>query len=313
MTYHVPVMVREVLDALRVRPDGRYLDGTAGGGGHAEAIAARLSERGRLVALDRDEEAVAAAAARLAPYGDRVVLAKSAFSRMEEVVRDLGLGTGSFDGVLLDLGVSSRQVDDPLRGFSFQKEGPLDMRMDRGQPTTARDLVNGAEERELAAIFRDLGDEPRAARIAREIVRRRAEGPIETTTDLVKAVEAAVGPRGARSHHPATRVFQALRIAVNREVEELNEGLGAAFRLLAPGGRLAVIAFHSGEDRAVKRFMRDREGRCACPPEVPICVCGRKPELREVRRGGVTAGEDEVRANPRARSARLRIAERIPG
>ncbi len=311
MTWHVPVLMESVLDVLAVREGGVYVDGTVGGGGHSAAIASRLGASGRLLALDRDEEALTQAGKALAGFGSRVTLRKTPFSRMEEVAAEAGFAPGTVDGVLLDLGVSSHQLDEAERGFSFRNNGPLDMRMDREQGETAAEVVQNASAEDLAAMFRELGDEPHAGRIARQLVKRRQEAPILTTLQLADAVERAVPNPRSRHHHPATQVFQALRMRVNREVEELEQGLEGAFSLLAPQGRMAVITFHSGEDRRVKRFIRERTHPCVCPPDLPVCGCGRKPSLQEIHRGGVVASPEEMKANPRARSARLRAARRI--
>lgn len=302
--FHTPVMVPQVLEFLGVRPGGRYIDATVGEGGHAQAILARSAPNGRLLGLDADPEALARARLRLAPFGPRAVLAHARFEEMEGVAR--GLGFAPADGVLMDLGLSSLQLEGEERGFSFRREAPLDMRFDPRQGTTAADLVNRLPEGELARIIREFGEEPRARAIARAIVRSR---PLHTTTQLAGVVARVVGPR--RRLHPATRVFQALRIAVNRELEALETALTQATNLLAPGGRLVVISYHSLEDRVVKRFLRWAEAPCTCPQGVAQCRCGRKPLMRQLTRKPATPGQEEVRENPRCRSARLRAAVRV--
>lgn len=303
---HEPVMVREVVDALAVRPGGRYVDATVGLGGHARAIIEAARPDGRLLGIDRDPQALAIAAERLAPYGGAVVLVRGEFAEIAEICADRGFTP--VDGILIDAGVSSFQLDTPGRGFSFRRDEPLDMRMDPDGPVTAADIVNTSEESDLAAIIFEYGEERRSRRIAREIVARR---PLRTTTDLARAVEAAVGRRGHDRIHPATLTFQALRIAVNGELDQLEAALEAAHGLLVPGGRLVVISFHSLEDRMVKQFIREHARDCICPPRQPICTCDHRATLREVIRGGRVAAEDEVARNPRARSARLRAAERL--
>lgn len=304
---HVPVMLVEVIAGLRIQPGGRYLDGTAGGGGHAETIAERLGPAGRLLALDRDMEAVNRVRARLAPYGERVCVAHGNFSSMEALARHHGFEP--LDGVLLDLGMSSFQVDDIGRGFSFMNDAALDMRMDRTQSLTAAELVQRLEERELADLFWRLGEEPASRRIARLIVAARAREPIVTTGRLAAVVESAVGGRRGRIH-PATRVFQALRLAVNTELENLTAGLEAALRLLMPGGRLVVISFHSLEDRIVKRTLQAHAGRWDNLPAGGRRWSGMQPVVQLVTRRPLTPTPAECERNPRARSAKLRVAER---
>jgi 16S rRNA (cytosine1402-N4)-methyltransferase len=310
--FHRPVLLAQCLELLDAAPGRLLVDATLGDGGHAEAILERTAPDGRLIALDRDPDALAIAAARLGRFGARVQLEHASF-------RDLGgvlarLAVGSVDGVLFDLGVSSRQLDTPARGFRFADasaaETPLDMRMDPGAGETAAELLARASEDELERWFREYGELPGARRLARTLVRRRREQPLRTTADLLAALrEARVG--GGRRHHPATLVFQALRIVVNDELGALAEGLEAAIRALAPGGRLCVIAYHSLEDRLVKRTLEQEERGCVCPPRQPVCSCGRRPRVRRLTRRAVRPSEDELRANPRARSARLRAAARL--
>ncbi|GAB6063445.1 16S rRNA (cytosine(1402)-N(4))-methyltransferase RsmH [Deferrisoma palaeochoriense] len=303
--YHVPVLAREAADLLVTDPDGLYVDGTLGGGGHAREILARLGPGGRLLGLDRDPDALAHAAAWA---GDpRVLLRRANFAELSEVLEAEGLGPVT--GVLLDLGVSSHQVDEGERGFSFLRDGPLDMRMDPEGPVTAADLVNTLDEAELARIFREYGEEPRASRAARAVVTARRKAPLRTTADLARTIEEALGRRGPK--HPATRIFQALRIAVNRELEALDRFLEALPGVLAPGGRVVVISYHSLEDRRVKRALRAGEPQCRCPPEALRCTCGRPGWLRVLTRKVVRPSAEEVARNPRARSARLRAAERL--
>lgn len=284
------------------------MDGTVGGGGHAAGLLEAAGPRARLLGLDADPDALAVARQVLARFGERVRLVNENFRHLAEVAREAGFVPA--DGVLLDLGVSSMQLERSPRGFSFQRDAPLDMRFDPRQPTTAADIVNGADERELRKMLYEYGNERNAARIARAIVQRRAARRIETTTDLARIVVDVVGPhRGGI--HPATRTFQALRIAVNQELDSLREALPQAVDILARGGRLAVISFHSLEDRIVKEFMRREASECVCPPGLPACVCGREPILRLVNRKPITPTPEEVARNPRARSAKLRVAEKI--
>jgi len=316
MAHHVTVLGKEAVDGLNVRPDGLYVDCTAGAGGHSELIASRLGPRGRLIGLDRDETALALARERLERFGDKVALVKSDFRRLAEALRNAGVpqagGVPQVDGILFDLGVSSMQLDEAERGFSYQQDAPLDMRMDRSQPLTARDIVNGWSEEELAAVIRDYGEERYARAIARRIVRERRGAPIETTGHLAEIVKEAI-PAAARrtGPHPAKRTFQAIRIAVNDELGALREGLGQAIECLAPGGRIAVITFHSLEDRIVKEMFAKEAASCRCPPDFPVCVCGGgQGRLRLVNRKPVMPSEAERAANPRARSAKLRVAEK---
>ncbi len=308
---HQPVLLTETLDALQVRQDGRYLDATAGHGGHAEAIARRLGPGGFLLALDRDEEAVRFVRERLAAMGDRVRVCRSSFGRMTEQAQKAGLGSRSIDGILIDLGVGSHQLDDPERGFSFAADGPLDMRYDRTAGPTAAELVNTLDERELAALIRDLGEERYARRIARAIVARRRSAPFRRTEELAAVVSRACGGRRGARIHPATRTFQALRIATNGELDEVRQALPQALGLLRPGGRLAVITFQSIETRMWRQFVREQANPCVCPPDLGICACGRKPTLKLWRKKAIVPSADEVSRNPRARSAQLRVAVRL--
>lgn len=308
--HHVPVLLHEVLDGLALREDGTYVDCTLGGAGHSIEILRRLGPRGRLIGLDQDEAALAAAAERLAPFGDQVRLVKTNFERIAQVVDKLQVGP--VHGVLMDIGVSSHQLDEAERGFSFHQEAPLDMRMDRSNPVSAAAVVNEWPEEELARIIREYGEERWAKRIAQFIVRARAQGPIRTTTQLVDVIKAAI-PAAARREggHPARRTFQAVRIAVNDELGVLERGLEGALQVLAPGGRLVVITFHSLEDRLVKQTFARWANPCTCPPGAPVCTCGKQPLVRHVTRKPVTASPDELEANPRARSAKLRAVEKL--
>ncbi len=302
--YHRPVLLDETLSVLAPRPDGVYLDGTAGGGGHSFAIASRLTT-GRLIALDQDPDAIVAASARLAGLPATVV--QSNFAQMDAVLA--GLNVPAVDGILLDIGVSSHQLDTAERGFSYHMEAPLDMRMSQSG-TTAADLVNTLSEAELMKIFYDYGEEKFSPRIAHAIVTARAEAPIFTTIQLADIIRDAVPAAARRDGHPARRVFQALRIAVNGELDRLSEALDTAFDCLKDGGRLAVITFHSLEDRIVKqRFAQWRQG-CTCPREFPVCVCGKTPAAALVGKP-LEASATELEENPRARSAKLRCVERL--
>ena len=306
---HKPVLLEECLEALAIRPDGIYVDGTLGRAGHSLEIVRRLSGRGRLIALDRDLTALDAARERLADYMDRVTLVHSNFSRLDEVLRELGVAQA--DGMLFDLGVSSPQLDDASRGFSYQKDAPLDMRMDETAPLTARELVNTASYEELRRILFEYGEERYAPAIAKAICQRRELSPIETTVELAEIIRSAMPGAALREkQHPAKRSFQALRIAVNDELGEIPPMLEAAERHLARGGRLAVITFHSLEDRIVKQKLREFATGCTCPKEFPVCVCGKKPRMKLITRKPIVSAEEELSENPRARSAKLRVAEK---
>jgi 16S rRNA (cytosine1402-N4)-methyltransferase len=308
MTYHTPVLLKEVVTQLQPRSGSLYVDCTVGGGGHAREILRACGPDGQLIGLDWDEEAIAATRARLSEFGARVQLVRANFVEMERVL--MSLGVTAVNGVVFDLGVSSRQFDEPTRGFSFQREGPLDMRMNRQLGVTARDVLRTASLEELAQVFRVYGEERRARAIAHEIGNARNKAPIDTTTQLARLVERVLGPkRGAT--HPATRVFQSLRIYVNNELENLQRGLDVATKFLTSGARLAIISFHSLEDRIVKQFFTRMSIACVCPPGVPVCVCGRKRVLRVVTRKPITPTDEEIAENPRARSAKLRVAEKV--
>ncbi len=303
---HKPVLFRETIEALRIDPQGTYIDGTMGGGGHSEAIARQLAG-GRLLSIDQDPDAIAAGGARLRPY-PQVTVAQGNFAQMGDLARQRGIQGA--DGILLDIGVSSYQLDTPGRGFSYHHDAPLDMRMSQQGPS-AKDLVNTLPQRELARILFQYGEERSGNRIAAGICQARQGAPIETTLQLAEIVKASVPAAVRRAEgHPARKTFQALRIAVNGELDRLEEGLRAAMGLLNPGGRLAVITFHSLEDRIVKRQMAQWCQGCTCPPDFPVCVCGKKPQGRLVFKKGVEPSPEELRGNPRARSARLRVFEK---
>nr|WP_325182807.1 16S rRNA (cytosine(1402)-N(4))-methyltransferase RsmH [uncultured Oscillibacter sp.] len=302
---HKPVLRDECIEALAVRPDGVYVDGTLGRAGHSREIAKRLTT-GRLICVDRDQAAIKAAQERLAPWRDRVRLVHSNFSELGSVLAE----EAGADGMLFDLGVSSPQLDDPARGFSYMHDAPLDMRMDQSAPLTAREVVNAWSFEELRRILYEFGEERYAPAIARAIVKRREARPIETTLELVEVIKSAMPPAALREkQHPAKRSFQAVRIAVNGELDALPPMLRAAADKLLPGGRLAVITFHSLEDRIVKRTLRELAQGCTCPTGFPVCVCGKKPVVRLGK--PITPSAAEIAENPRARSARLRTAEKL--
>ena len=310
MTFqHASVLLDECIEALNVRPGGIYLDGTLGGAGHSLEIAKRLTT-GRLIGVDRDPAALEAAGQRLAAYMDRVTLVHSKFRALGTILDELGIG--SVDGMLFDLGVSSPQLDDGSRGFSYMSDAPLDMRMDPGDSLTAREIVNTWPREELRRILFEFGEERYAPLIAAAIERRREQKPIETTLELVDVIRSAMPPQALREkQHPAKRSFQAIRIAVNDELSSVSDAMHAAIDRLSPGGRLAVITFHSLEDRIVKNAMQAAARGCTCPPEFPVCVCGKKPKIRILTRKPVVSGERELAGNPRARSAKLRAAEKL--
>jgi 16S rRNA (cytosine1402-N4)-methyltransferase len=309
---HEPVMLHDVVAMLAPKRGGRYLDGTFGGGGHAAALIAGSEPDGVILAIDADPAAAVRAAALREKLDrpDRLRLVHGNFGDMAQIARDAGVVP--LDGLLLDLGLSSFQLDDPSRGFSFRFDGPIDMRFDPTRGRSAGDLVNELPVRDLADVIWRYGEEPRSRRIAGAIERERARAPIESAAHLAAVVERAVGGRRGSDTHPATRTFQALRIAVNDELSVLERALGDAVDLLAPGGRLAVIAFHSLEDRIVKQFVQRESATCICPPEQPVCTCGHVPRLRALSRA-VKPSADEIARNPRSRSAVLRVAERIVG
>ena len=307
--YHVSVLLQECLDGLNIKPDGIYVDGTLGGAGHSSQIAKRLTT-GRLIGIDRDPVALKAAGERLAPYADRVTLVHSNFCEIAQVLDELGIE--AVDGILLDLGVSSPQLDDGSRGFSYMVDAPLDMRMNNEDPVTAKDIVNTWSYEELRRILFDYGEERYAPRIADAICRRREEKPIETTLELVDIIRSAMPAAALREkQHPAKRSFQAIRIAVNDELGAVRKVMEAAIPRLNPDGRLAIITFHSLEDRIVKNAMADAAKGCTCPPSFPVCVCGKKPQVQLVTRKPITATDEELEANPRSRSAKLRVCEKI--
>lgn len=303
---HVPVLLVPTIDGLNVRPDGIYVDCTAGGGGHSAALAAKLNSKGRLISLDRDPDAVKAASARLAEFGNVQVIHRN-YSDIDKVLDELGIA--AVDGILMDLGVSSYQLDEGSRGFSYHTDAPLDMRMSQ-TGMSAADLVNTFDEKRLADLIFEYGEEKFSRKIAANIVRARENAPIETTLQLADIIRDSVPQKARRDKNPCKKTFQAIRIAVNGEFDHLSEGLDKAFACLKPGGRLAVITFHSLEDRLVKRrFAKWCQG-CICPPDFPQCVCGRKPQGTLVNRKPIEADEQELESNNRSRSAKLRIIER---
>ncbi|MGN0980087.1 MAG: 16S rRNA (cytosine(1402)-N(4))-methyltransferase RsmH [Candidatus Avoscillospira sp.] len=306
---HRSVLLDECIDALDIKPDGIYLDGTLGGAGHSREIVQRLTT-GRLIGVDRDTVALEAAKERLAPWMDRVTLVHDNFANLTAILDRLSLDR--IDGMLFDLGVSSPQLDDASRGFSYMADAPLDMRMDRDGGLTAYDVVNTWPREELRRILFDYGEERYAPLIAAAVERRREEKPIETTLELVDVIKSAMPPQALREkQHPAKRSFQAIRIAVNDELGSVERMLSGAVDRLNPGGRLAVITFHSLEDRIVKNAMQQAAKGCTCPPEFPVCVCGKKPKVKILTRKPIVSGEEELNENPRARSAKLRAAERL--
>ena len=305
---HKPVLLDACIQALNIRPDGVYVDGTLGRAGHSLEIARRLTT-GRLICIDRDQAAIDAARVRLAPWLDHVTLVHSNFSELGEVLS--AAGVNGADGMLFDLGVSSPQLDDASRGFSYMQDAPLDMRMDTAAPLSAYEVVNTWSQEELRRILYEYGEERYAPAIAKAIVRARETAPVQTTLELVEVIKSAMPPAALREkQHPAKRSFQAIRIAVNGELDALPPMLRAAVDGLNPGGRLAVITFHSLEDRIVKRALAEQAKGCTCPPEFPVCVCGKKPRIRLVNRKPITADGAELSDNPRARSAKLRVAEK---
>ena len=307
---HKPVLLHECLDALAIKPDGVYLDGTLGRAGHSLEIVRRLTAGGRLIALDRDETAIEAAQRRLADYMDRVTLVHSNFSALDDVLRELGVC--GVDGMLFDLGVSSPQLDDAARGFSYKQDAPLDMRMDESAALTAREVVNTYSYEELRRILFEYGEERYAPAIAKRICQHREQKPIETTLELADIIRSAMPASALREkQHPAKRSFQAIRIAVNDELGAVSRMMRASIDHLNPGGRLAVITFHSLEDRIVKNAMLDAAKGCTCPPSFPVCVCGRTPKIQVLTKKPIIATMEEVRENPRARSAKLRVAVKL--
>ncbi len=308
--FHQPVMQAEVLQGLKIRPGGVYVDCTLGGAGHSKAILEEIGPNGLLIALDQDPAAIAEAEKKLAPDQNRVILVRANFATLADVLNNQGID--SVDGVLFDLGTSSHQLDNPARGFSYQHDAPLDMRMDPGQQLTAGELVNNLPETELAKIIIDYSEERWAARIASFICRDRKRQPIETTAQLVEIIKKAI-PSGARRRgpHPAKRTFQALRIAVNKELSILEPAVQAAVEFLRPGGRICIITFHSLEDRIIKNLYRRLATSCTCPRELPVCVCGGRRTLKIISSKPVIPTNEELARNPRARSAKLRIAEKV--
>ncbi len=306
---HVSVLLHECIDGLRIRPDGIYVDGTLGGAGHGFEVCRRLSGKGSFVGIDQDDAAIAASTERLREFGDRVRLVKSNYVYMKQVLGRLGIDR--VDGILLDLGVSSYQLDTAERGFSYMADAPLDMRMDREQPVTARDIVNSYSEDRLYRVIREYGEERFAKAIARNIVRAREEKEILTTGELVEVIKASM-PAKAKSGkgHPAKRTFQAIRIELNSELDVLQESLEDMVSLLNDGGRLCIITFHSLEDRIVKNFFRKMENPCTCPPNFPVCVCGKKPAGKVITRKPILPSEEELEKNKRSKSAKLRIFEK---
>ena len=303
---HYSVLLNETIENLNIKPDGIYVDGTLGGGGHAYQVASRLSEKGRLIGIDQDADAIAAAGERLKEFGDKITIIRSNYANMKEELHRIGVE--KVDGIVLDLGVSSFQLDTPERGFTYRDESaPLDMRMDDRQSLTAKDIVNGYSEMELYRIIRDYGEDKFAKNIAKHIVQERAKKPIETTGELTEIIRASIPMKvQVTGGHPAKRTFQAIRIEVNDELNILENVVTQAVERLKSGGRIGVITFHSLEDRIVKQTLAQLAKGCICPPQLPVCVCGRKPLVKKV--GNIVPSDAEIEANPRSRSARLRYA-----
>ena len=306
---HKSVLLMETVDSLNVKPDGIYVDGTLGGGGHAYEVSRRLGEKGRLIGIDQDADAIAAATERLLPFKDKVTIVRSNYKNIREVLFNLGIE--KVDGIYLDLGVSSYQLDTADRGFSYREDAPLDMRMDQRNDKTAADIVNGYSEMELYRIIRGYGEDRFAKNIAKHIVKARQEKEIETAGELTEIIKAAIPAKvRATGGHPSKRTFQAIRIELNRELQVLEQSIDTMIDLLNPGGRLSIITFHSLEDRIVKNKFRENENPCICPPEFPVCMCGRKSKGRVVTRKPVLPSEEELAANKRSKSAKLRVFEK---
>jgi len=307
---HYSVLLKETIENLDIKPDGIYVDGTLGGGGHAYQVASRLSANGRLIGIDQDKDAIAAAGARLAEFGDKVTIIRSNYSNMKEELHRIGID--KVDGIVLDLGVSSFQLDTPERGFTYREpDAPLDMRMDDRQSLTARDIVNDYSEMELFRIIRDFGEDKFAKNIAKHIVAARAKKPIETAGELTDIIRAAIPMKvQVTGGHPAKRTFQAIRIELNKELEVLQNNLDDMIDLLNPGGRICIITFHSLEDRIVKTIFKKNENPCTCPREFPVCVCGKKPKGSVVGRKPILPSDEELEVNSRSKSAKLRVFER---
>ena len=310
MTFeHKSVLLEETVDSLAIRPDGIYVDGTLGGGGHAYEVCSRLSDEGRLIGIDQDADAIQAASERLKVFRNKVTIVRSNYENIAAVLSDLGIR--KVDGIYLDLGVSSYQLDTVERGFTYREDAPLDMRMDQRNTQTAADIVNTYSESELYRIIRDYGEDRFAKNIARHIVRARAEKPFETTGELTEVIKAAIPMKvRAAGGHPAKRTFQALRIELNHELDVLNRSIDTMIDLLNPGGRLSIITFHSLEDRIVKTRFRDNENPCICPPGFPVCMCGKKSKGIVVTRKPIVPTEEEIENNKRSKSSKLRVFER---
>ncbi len=308
---HYSVLLNETIENLNIKPDGIYVDGTLGGGGHAYQVASRLSEKGRLIGIDQDADAIAAAGERLKEFGDKITIIRSNYANMKEELHRIGVE--KVDGIVLDLGVSSFQLDTPERGFTYRDENaPLDMRMDDRQSLTAKDIVNGYSEMELYRIIRDYGEDKFAKNIAKHIVQERAEKPIETTGELTEIIRASIPMKvQVTGGHPAKRTFQAIRIELNKELEVLQNNLDDMIDLLNPGGRICIITFHSLEDRIVKTNFKRNENPCTCPSDFPVCVCGKKSKGKVVTRKPILPSEEELEVNSRSKSAKLRVFERV--
>ncbi len=305
---HKSVLLDETIEGLAIKPDGIYVDGTLGGGGHSYQICRNLSKQGRLIGIDQDDAAIEAATARLQEFADRVTIVRSNYCNMKNVLQDLGIE--KVDGIVLDLGVSSYQLDTVERGFSYKYDTDLDMRMDRRQTLTAKDIVNNYSEKELFRIFRDYGEEQFSQNIAKHIVRNRQEKEIQTTFELNEIIKAAIPAKMRTNGHPSKRVFQAIRIECNKELDVLRDTMDTMVELLNPQGRLSIITFHSLEDRIVKSAYRKYENPCTCPPEFPVCVCGKKPLGKSVSRKPILPSKEELEVNSRSKSAKLRVFEK---